>query len=1600
MAKTWDDYQREAAFRKEFGIETQFDKLIEKYGVSPKLMPTQGYSVAPSLKFGQRVPASQLTPEIKGRLPDFKKISSGILKGVRDVTTRQRPPGSPPPTYIPGTVVPGQYQDFTPEQRSKIKGAVVSGVGAVKEFLERLPQPREDYVRKPLPGMDRVTGYEDLSPQELLRRLPGRKPGYVPPPEPERISRYEDLTPQEFVRGLPGEKEGYVPPPKPERVSRYEEGFGPEVISPVVSKTTGAIKLFGEKAFTISPELGPTLIKAAKTLPFRFARIKRETDVTLPVFGRISEVKLEVPTKEQMETGAPIPGTKYTADYYTMEDIHDKFATARGKSFQAKVESHGNVTNNFNKWVNDRIENGTWTGIAEELETARRVSEKLQNEGIIIENELRKRGAAPSLYETVGASFAPPEWGTARAGWASQERSAKEWLTQHGDKLIVPSAVSLAGIGIAGGLLVGGIGAVGGVGGTALSMAPRAVQTGAQIARTAGIWGLTGLTAYETGIPTEIAKTTGLAPDVESMGIFYKPTGPQKFEQSVIGAAAVATLPFFGAQVAREGSFATRFKTRTVGEDPFQIKMLSPTGKVQTVRETGTIKTGLFGVKKDYRLYQPFELVGEGTDISRIGLTRLYIKKKGKWVRAPLKGRLNWDYILRTQNWRQFSNIELNKLADELVKNKIYSRRADALRAIKGNKLSVRAPVSFLQKVSKTGDIVETQQITPRLGGFKLAPEGKKGFRIVDYTTEELESPFWRKPRVSELTIKAEEPVFKVGKTKVDILQKGADLKSYAGIQVSETPTTIYGVGRVKTKQVFATEKIRQNSREKLKLLKQIGSDDLKEAGILRVKDMKTTTGLIYVDKKGNPIRLSSNYARIVRKVPTTEVRTKRAQFAGLGTEDVPITKPINVFEVEPLNLNTLEISKTSSVGYTKGSAGYKSVFKTTSLDQGSTDYLVLKSKKGGFTNPLTGETYDAISIYRPGEEYKVAFGSGVATTQPATLFGQKLPIQKYAFWRSAAKQDPSITKIEKKFYSSSGVSKELAEKAKEEVILLGPRKEEMVLKFTNREERLILARGSQWEKQQVMRDVITRVEGTIASIPEPGIYRLGDITTYGAKMEQARVRGLNIFSPSSVDFGIGDVKAGKIRLEAAGIVATDKKLNQLWKSTVSKKNLKRFLELEKIEATTPKFFPTFKEVGKVRVTKGKVTTIHGKTLPSIDKVQYEASRINVLAAEKVERLRKLYPTGSVKFDKGYNAIIKRRDKLIDKLYEHYGPSELKEIRAGAKKYLKPGELSEISNLIPRTITSKEIKEMRVFAGPKAPGLVSDVPLANLGRYKITPPEERAIFDMKPIVQVGVKAEPALQVMPEITPSVNVLINPTVKPIPSPKPVVAPFVTVKPQPIVMPKIQPLVQPKVQPKIKPLVQPKVQPLVQPKVQPMIYPRVMPLVQPRIKPLVQPKVKPKVQPTIRPIQQPLVQPRPPTQPIPFPPVIPSFVDSRGAGRERYTRGFETFVRKRGKWIKVGAPAPKAVALRKGAKYVRETLAATFRVAPTAKKVRAVDAKFAPSPKVFRAPKRKTKIPGEVFIQRGGKEPVFVKGARLATRGERRQIKLLRKAPSKII
>ena len=113
-------------------------------------------------------------------------------------------------------------------------------------------------------------------------------------------------------------------------------------------------------------------------------------------------------------------------------------------------------------------------------------------------------------------------------------------------------------------------------------------------------------------------------------------------------------------------------------------------------------------------------------------------------------------------------------------------------------------------------------------------------------------------------------------------------------------------------------------------------------------------------------------------------------------------------------------------------------------------------------------------------------------------------------------------------------------------------------------------------------------------------------------------------------------------------------------------------------------------------------------------------------------------------------------------------------------------------------------------------------------------------------------------------------------------------------------------------------------------------------------------------------------------------------------KFSYGYKTLVKRRGKWFELGGISPRAKAIQKGQEYSLKTLGRSFKIVPTKKQLAVPKPykEYKPSIK-FRSYKikKKKKIPlKDEWIQR-------VKYA-LSTFGEKREIKAARKSKARRI
>ena len=309
-------------------------------------------------------------------------------------------------------------------------------------------------------------------------------------------------------------------------------------------------------------------------------------------------------------------------------------------------------------------------------------------------------------------------------------------------------------------------------------------------------------------------------------------------------------------------------------------------------------------------------------------------------------------------------------------------------------------------------------------------------------------------------------------------------------------------------------------------------------------------------------------------------------------------------------------------------------------------------------------------------------------------------------------------------------------------------------------------------------------------------------------------------------------------------------------------------------------------------------------------------------------------------------------------------------------------DIQEFRALFPEAVFTVNGKEL-VASFRNIPSAVSAIPSPRISPFGITSlaiiPTVSAIPSPtpvpSPIVSPGVLS---FQSSTFVSPRPSPAPSPTPSPVPSAIPSPAPSALVSPTPSPRPRPSPFVPSPFIPSPRP------------------SPRPSPPVSPRPSPPPSP-ISPAPSPFISPIPSPVPSPISPFTPPPSPflaPPRPSPAVRRILKKVKETPGFELFVKRRGKFLKVPGLFPKGKALQKGALITRGTLAATFKVVKTKKFVAAPEFGFTPSPKVFRQFKivKGKRVPlKDIFIQRAK--------FRLGTEGEIGEIMgAKRRAPRK--
>jgi hypothetical protein len=821
--------------------------------------------------------------------------------------------------------------------------------------------------------------------------------------------------------------------------------------------------------------------------------------------------------------------------------------------------------------------------------------------------------------------------------------------------------------------------------------------------------------------------------EIEGGKVHRKDLPPE--ERIIAGAFGGLSAFSLGAGIVR-GAKGTRLSTRFFARerDPLLKTFERKAGKKMVIRETGKMRD-MFGLrKKPYRFYETVEAIDKSAGregVKRVGLSRLYVQKGGKFARVGLKGKLKikgkpLSYIFEQIQPTTMTRAQIKKQARALVKSGEYLTLDEATKAIEEGMVGVRAPLRLQQYFTSEGKLLRMEQVRTKLGYEKI---GTGRYRMVTTETTPIkisrwdDIQFWKKSKTATETFRLER-TFYTGPTRVELQLKTTGPREYMIKQVSITPTTEYGVGTRKATQFSRVEKIIQGSDEKLKLLKNIHAEDLKRVGILKVKYLRPTTEAIYKNVKtgkfvSKPLKLKHNYARIIRSYPASEAEvskyargvTEGGAVLGKGT-GIGV-KPIMIYEVEPMSLETINIVKKTTAGVVRGTRGFVSRFVSTGTGQVTSDYVISLKKGKGFFNPLSGKVEKTIvvtDVYQPGREAMVHFGSEATAIQPFTITGKKLPKQFYISESKAIRISPDVgiklKEVKPSFYKKWDISKDLAKKAKTEVILKEAKPGDFFYKYTTPSERYVLSVGEKWEKKQVLANVKQRMLSTKQSIGKPGIYVSGDISVYETTMKQMRVKGLNLKMVSKdlkVDFI--DKKRRLIQFHhqldpfsepIKVIVPKGTQWDYVLKKPLSQKNLKKLLELQTMEAATPQFVPTYRQRGLAsRLFKGEATILRDG---------------QVVTTETVEQ--------TIRDIKKMGLPLKQEKKFIDKLVEHYGPKPLPEMTAGAKQYIPPDKLAKAMKLVPKVITDSSMTKLSKFVGTKAGTRIYDTTWMGVRKMK------------------------------------------------------------------------------------------------------------------------------------------------------------------------------------------------------------------------------------------------------------------------------------------
>ena len=643
---------------------------------------------------------------------------------------------------------------------------------------------------------------------------------------------------------------------------------------------------------------------------------------------------------------------------------------------------------------------------------------------------------------------------------------------------------------------------------------------------------------YETYLATEafigspsITFEDGLKFDFKKGGKVFDTSAP-KTERVVSGLFGVAGALGAGLSTLKYTKgmgFVPRFMGRTT--DISKDVGIGIGGRTQKllIPERGTMKSMFLRKPVQYKYYKaPIRLVDpkRGVEATRLAEGRFYIKKGEKWVRKGLKkplGETGWmaQPITKVPSYMKSTKAFEKEVQQLLREGSATTERGARIIAKRAGTFGIPTKETQIFTFGKTGGVKGIDVRKTLKVGEKISPFGTqtKFKHIITpayspykqpwiSTKKHIKEAFGLKPPTELQRKVIKQSLFqlpsKSGKVSTQLFVKSEGLSGWKSLQIADQYTSTYGVGRTVGKIGTFTQPIRLSNTQKLKILKQIHSDDLYKAGVIRAKHLKTTHGLVLTQKTSKKIteealrlnklirqgklnknqaviklnqfikrhkspKLEHSYGEIIRSKDVMEQDLSKVLFAGEGGAGVPSNKLVRYMEVEPLSLTNLKVGKTSGSGYIRHLGG-RTRFDISGVSQTSEDILTLgyKSKTGA---PLR---LDLKTIKSPGKEYTITETlESYAKIKPHIPGGPKLPTQEFKYFGGATRRNTKLEIITPTKAKQLGFDTNLIQYSKKQPVVLNIKPKD----FATENEILKLARSGPWESKQVARDIAKRME-------------------------------------------------------------------------------------------------------------------------------------------------------------------------------------------------------------------------------------------------------------------------------------------------------------------------------------------------------------------------------------------------------------------------------------------------------------------------------------------------------------------------------------------